>query len=77
MLSEIGIEIVLEDGKHEVKSVTKNSLAERSGVKVGDVVEAIDGKKISDEPFSGRTIKVKTLTVLRGAKKIEIALSNQ
>ncbi len=77
MLSEIGIEIVLENGKRTVKSVKRNSLAERSDVKVGDVIEAIDGKKISGEPLSGRTIEVKTLTVLRGAKKIEIALPNQ
>ncbi len=76
-LSFIGIEIALENAKRTVKSITKNSLAERSSVEVGDVIEAIDGKKISGEPFSGRTIRGKTLTVLRGAKKIEIALHNQ
>jgi len=45
-------------------------------VKVGDVIESIDGKKISGEPFSGNTLEAKTLSVLRGAKKMEIALHN-
>jgi len=77
ILSEIGIEIVLQNKNRTVKSVKQNSLAERSGVKVGDVIEAIDGKKISGEPSSGTTIEGKTLTVLRGGKKIEIVLHNQ
>lgn len=77
ILPFLGIEIVLQNENHTVKFIKRNSLAERSGVEVGDVIEAIDGKQISDEPFSGRTIKVKTLTVLRGVKKFEIALHNQ
>jgi len=77
ILPFLGIEIVLQNENRTVKSIKQNSLAERSGVKVGDAIEAIDGKKISGEPLSGRTIEVKTLTVLRGAKKIEIALPNQ
>jgi hypothetical protein len=77
ILPFLGIEIVLQNENRTVKSIKQNSLAERAGVKVGDVIEAIDGKKISGEPFSGRTIEVKTLTVLRGAKRIEIALPNQ
>ena len=77
ILPFLGIETVLQNENRTVKSIKQNSLAGRSDVKVGDVIEAIDGKKISGEPFSGRTIEVKTLTVLRGAKKIEIALPNQ
>ena len=76
ILPFLGIEIVLQNENRTVKSVKQNSLAERSGVKVGDVIEAIDGKKISGEPFSGNTLEAKTLSVLRGAKKMEIALHN-
>ncbi|MDQ3751082.1 MAG: PDZ domain-containing protein [Acidobacteriota bacterium] len=76
LLSFIGIETVLENAKRTVKSVTKNSLAERSGVKVGDVIEAIDGKKISGEPKRSKAVALKNLTVLRGANKIEIPLKN-
>ena len=76
VLSEIGVEIVLQNGNRTVKSVKQNSLAKRSGVKVGDVIEAIDGKKLSVEPTRSKTVAVKNLTVLRGADKIEISLKN-
>jgi len=76
ILSEIGIEIVLQNESRAVKSIKKNSLAERSGVKAGDVIEAIDGKKISLEPKRSKTSVVKNLTVLRGAEKIQIPLKN-
>jgi len=76
ILSEIGIEIGLQNENRTVKSIKQDSLAKRSGVKVGDVIEAIDGKKISKEPLRSKTFAVKNLTVLRGAKKIEIPLKN-
>ncbi|MGI8787414.1 MAG: hypothetical protein ACR2HG_06615 [Pyrinomonadaceae bacterium] len=76
ILAQLGIEIVSENGNRIIKSVKQNSLAGRSGVKVGDVVEAIDGRKISDEPIRGNTIEGKTLTVRRGAEKVEITLQN-
>lgn len=76
ILSFLGIESVSENGERRVKSVKQNSIAERSGVKNGDVVEAIDGRKISDEPIRSKTIEGNTLTVRRGAAKMEIALHN-
>lgn len=76
ILTQLGIESVLENGRLQVKSIRQNSLAERSGVKIGDVVEAIDGRKISSEPIRAKTIEGKTLTVRRGAEKIEITLQN-
>ncbi len=76
ILSFLGVEIVLQNKNHTVKSIKQNSLAERSDVKVGDIIETIDGKKISDEPMRSKTVAVKKLTVLRGAEKIEITLKN-
>ena len=76
ILSELGIETVLENGKWEVKSVKQNSVGERSRVKVGDLIEAIDGEKLTGEPKRAKTIEGKKLTVLRGAEKIEISLRN-
>ena len=76
ILSELGIETVLKNGKWEVKSVKQNSVGERSRVKVGDSIEAIDGAKLSGEPIRAKTIEGKKLTVLRGAEKIEISLRN-
>lgn len=76
VLSYIGIETVVENSKRTVKSVTKNSIAERSGVKVGDVIEQLDGRKISDDSLPPKTVEPKSLTVLRGAEKVEITLKN-
>lgn len=76
ILTELGIEISAKNGNRQVKIVKPNSVGERSGVKVGDVIEAIDGKKLSSEPISGQMIEVKKLTVLRGAEKKEITLRN-
>lgn len=67
ILSVAGIETITENGKRTVKTVQQNSLAARSGVKAGDVIE-----KINDRAGSG-----KSLTVTRASKKIEIVLQNR
>ncbi|CAN5299617.1 hypothetical protein BH20ACI1_BH20ACI1_16160 [soil metagenome] len=72
-----GIEIVSENGNRRVKSVKKNSIAERSNVKVGDLIEAIDGEKVSGDAVRGKKLEGKKITVLRGAEKIEIDFNNQ
>ncbi len=74
ILSQLGIEASFTDASWKVKSVKKYSLAENSGVQIGDVVEAIDGEKLSDKPLHSKSIAGKTLTILRGAEKIEISL---
>jgi membrane-associated protease RseP (regulator of RpoE activity) len=76
ILSELGIGILSENGRRQVKTIKPNSVAERSGIKVGDLIEAIDGKKLSSEPIPAQTFEVKKLTILRGTEKIEITLRN-
>jgi hypothetical protein len=76
ILSEIGIETVLENGKRKVKSVGQNSPALRSGVQVGDEIEAIDENKL-DKPIQSPAIKVKVLTVMRDGKPVKIPLSSE
>ncbi len=76
VLRFLGIEAVRESGKLKVITVQENSSAERSDVRVGDVIEAIDGIKLSAEPPRAKRIEVKNLTVMRGAARIEIALKN-
>jgi hypothetical protein len=61
----------------KVISVEKNSVADLSGIKIGDVVEAINGNKISGSTISGERIEVRTLTVLRGSERVEIVLQNK
>ena len=74
ILSQFGIEASFTDASWKVKSFKKYSLAESSGVQIGDVVEAIDGEKLSDKPLRSKSIAGKKLTILRGAEKIEISL---
>lgn len=70
-----GVTTTSDDNGLKVTSIKKNSVAERSGVKVGDVIEAINGKKITGEAFSDeKTLEIKTLTVLRDGKEKEISL---
>jgi hypothetical protein len=76
ILSQLGIEIASENGRREVKKIKQNSVAELSGIKVGDLVEAIDGEKLTNEPIRTKTIEGKKLTILRGTEKIEITLRN-
>lgn len=76
VLSELGIETVFEGESWKVLSVRQNSPAQRSGVKTGDAVQAIDGEKLTDKPLQNKTIEGKNLTVRRGAEKVEISLNN-
>lgn len=72
-----GIEIVSENGNRRVKSVKPNSAAARSNVKVGDLVEAIDGEKVSGDAVRGKKLEGKQITVLRGTEKVEIIFDNR
>ena len=74
ILSQLGIESVLENGNRKVKKITQNSVAERSNVKIGDIIELIDGEKITSESIRAKIIEGKKLTVVRGTEKVEIPL---
>jgi hypothetical protein len=76
ILRFLGVEAVRESGNLKVKTILKDSSAERSDVKVGDVIEAIDGVRLSAEPPRTKRVEVKKLTLRRGAEKIEITLKN-
>ena len=67
----------IKTASQKVISVQPDGVADRSGVKVGDIIEAINGKKITGDKFSGQSLGVKTLTVLRGGERREIVLGNQ
>lgn len=47
ILSRFGVETVFQNNAWQVKNVKPNSRAARSGVKINDKIEAIDGKKIT------------------------------
>ncbi len=61
LLSFFGIQTVSKDGVRTITALTKDSPAERSGAKVGDVIESLNNS---------------LLLVRRGTEKIEISLLN-
>ena len=77
VLSPLGIEAVYEENKWKVQSVKQNSLAERSGVKVNDVIEAIDENSISGETVFKKAGGGKNLNIVREGKKLPIKLQNK
>lgn len=74
ILEFYGIKITIENGSRKVQTVEQNTPAGRSGVKAGDVIEAIDGENLSAEPIRTRTFEYKRLTILRGTERVEITL---
>jgi membrane-associated protease RseP (regulator of RpoE activity) len=74
LLSPLGVEVVAENGKWKVKNVSQNSAAERSGIKTDDVIETLDGRKLSGAPLRGKKIEVKKLGVKRAGALVEINL---
>lgn len=74
VLQILGVETVEEGAKLRVKAVRENSLAGRSGVKPGDVIEAIDEQKIDRE---NRLLKLgggRTMTVTRDGRILKLEL---
>lgn len=76
ILNQLGIETSNENGKLKVNSIRQSSAGENSDVKVGDVVTAIDGQKLSDQTIRTRTVQGKTLTVDRNNQQITIQIKN-
>lgn len=74
--SFVGIEIASANGIQTIKAVTPNSLAARADVRVGDVVEAVNGVKLSAQPLNAEVVEIKTLTILRGTERLEIGFKN-
>lgn len=74
VLSVIGIDADLENGKWKVKSVRANSISESSKIRENDVIEAIDNQPLSPETVFTKTVKGNTITVMRGSERLQIKL---
>lgn len=76
VLQMLGVTAEFSDGGWKVQSAAENSVAQRSGIKSNDVIEAVDGK-----PLTGTTnVKGdfgKVLRVRRDGKKIDVTLLNR
>ena len=77
ILSTIGIDAEFDGNAWKVKSVTKDSPAERAGIRSADIVEAVDDRVIGESTVFTGSFSGKTLKVLRDNKKLEINLQNK
>lgn len=71
----IGIAAVLESEKWKVTAVDGNNMAARAGIKVGDLIEAIDGHKLSGATISNHSFNVKVIQIIRDGKNISLEMS--
>ncbi|MFN0277539.1 MAG: PDZ domain-containing protein, partial [Pyrinomonadaceae bacterium] len=71
VLTSIGIEA---DATWKVGSVKQNSVAERSGLKAGDVIEAVNNQTLTEKTTFGNKFNSKSLRVLRDGKSVQIDL---
>lgn len=74
IFSPIGIDASYSASSWKVNVVRPNTIAERSGLKAGDVVESINGQSLTEKtsfpsPFSGKSIGVR-----RDGKIVQIEL---
>lgn len=77
VLQLIGLDAEFRDGGWLVKKVSENSMAARSGVRDGDVVEAIDDTKIVGNTTFENGFNGKNLTVLRNGNRQTISIQNR
>lgn len=72
-LGVFGIDAVFDGKKWTVNAVKEKSIAERNGVKSGDLLGAIDGRAISETDKFKTPFSAKNLTVIRDGKPVNIS----
>ncbi len=76
ILEKIGMKAEFVDGGWKVLSTTDNSIATRSGVRSDDVIEAVDGRPITEATTLKGGVEGKRLTVRREGKQVKLDLKN-
>jgi len=71
ILSFMGVDA---DSTWKVGSVKQNSMAERSGLKAGDVIEAINNQNLNEKSVFGNKFNGKNMRVSRDGKSMQIEL---
>lgn len=77
VLQLIGLDAEFRNDGWHVKKVSENSLAGRSGVRDGDVIEAIDDVKLVANTTFESGFNGKNLTVIRNGNRITISIQNR
>lgn len=69
----IGIKASWTKGGWRVNSVSANNIAERSGIRAGDVIEAINGERVGERTTFAARFDGKSVRVRRDGASVEIA----
>jgi C-terminal processing protease CtpA/Prc len=77
ILRILGIEARYGASGWKVTSVATDTMSDRAGVKMGDVIEAIDDRKLGEKTTFDRTISIKQLNVLRGGTRVKIVIGGR
>ena len=76
VLSLIGAKGGFDEDGWRVESTAPNSLAERSQIKTGDVIESVNGQAVNDKTSFRSTTSLKTVRVRRDGKSVDIVIKN-
>ena len=74
MLSVLGVDAKFEGVKLKIGTVSDGSVAEKTGLKAGDIIEAVDGKPINSTTKLGTRFDAKSFTVRRGAETLQLEI---
>ena len=77
VFSAIGVEAEFDSRSWKVRSVVKDSAADRSGIRAGDLMEAIDGRPLDDKTIFTGGFSAKTINIVRESKSLLIELKNR
>jgi hypothetical protein len=72
MFDALGVHANWNGSGWQVESVREKSVAERGGVRAGDVIESIDGKAVGEKTNFNDNIIGRSLRVRRGGSSVEI-----
>ncbi|MBK7393905.1 MAG: PDZ domain-containing protein [Chloracidobacterium sp.] len=76
VLDLIGAKGSFEADGWRVQSTTPNSLAERSQIQTGDVIESVNGQTVTDKSTLRSNTPLKTVRVRRDGKSVDIVIKN-
>lgn len=76
VLNLIGAKGAFETDGWRVQSTTPNSLAERSEIRTGDVIESVNGQTVTDKSTLRSNTPLKTVRVRRDGKSVDIVIKN-
>jgi len=77
VFSMLGIDAGYDEFGWTVKSVGANTLAERSGFKTGDIIEAIDGSTTGRDTVFKGGFNGRNFTVLRAGERVAVSLKSK